>query len=266
MRALPTWARRRPVVLMYHGFTQDRRSDDPENLFVSVKALEDQMRWLLDSGWEPLTLQQWLEARAGLRTVASRSFLVTIDDALASVAEFAIPALSKLGIPCALFVSVGLVGDTAQWLPRPAHEPIMTRDDVIAADSPLVEIGLHGWDHTSMLACTPEELATQVQRGRDELSSWLGNAPRAFAYPFGDHDQAAREAVAEAGFEIAFSVFDHVGPMAISRVDVNATDTMNTFRFKLIPGYRRIWRWVNSMAALRRGSRAVLTRWPQIGT
>lgn len=251
---------RQPVVFMYHGFCEHWRDDDPENLFVEVTALEQQLRWLLDHGWEPLTLARWVEVRARRQPAPSRSFLLTIDDALVSVADLALPVLERLAVPCVLFVPMGLVGRTAEWLPEPADAPILDRGRLVALDRDLVELGVHGWDHTSMAGCGPDELTLQVDRGRQELESWLGHPPRAFAYPFGDHDAGARARVAEAGFDVAFSVFDDAGPVAVSRVDVNATDTLSSFRFKTIPSYRRLWRLSHRVAFLRRAARVALTR------
>lgn len=251
---------RAPVVFLYHGFCEQRRADDPENLLVEVSALEEQLRFLLDRGWEPLTLGRWLEIESGAAPRPRRSFLVTIDDALVSVLDLAVPVLERLAVPCVVLAPVGLVGRTAEWLPMPADLPLATRDQLVATAEGAVEIGLHGWDHTSMVGLGPDELALQVRRGRDELEAWSGRRPRAFAYPFGDHDARARSAVADAGFEVGFSVFDDVGPMAVSRVDVNATDTLSSFRVKTLPAYRRLWRVLQRAAFVRRAARTVLTR------
>lgn len=251
---------RDPVVFMYHGFCERRRNDDPENLFVELAALKGQMRFLLDGGWQPLTLQQWLDVRARRSPRPPKSFLVTIDDALVSVADLALPVLARLEVPCVLFAPVGLAGRTAEWLPEPADAPILDSERLAALDRDLVEVGLHGWDHSSMSGCGPEQLGLQVDRGRRELQDWLGRPPRAFAYPFGDHDAQARSAVAAAGFDVAFSVFEDVGQMAVSRVDVNATDTLRSFRVKTLPSYRRLWRLSHRVRFLRRAARVVLTR------
>ena len=245
---------------MYHGFCDRRLSDDPQNLFVEARALDQQVRFLLDRGWAPLTLQQWLDIHTGRRPKPRKSFLVTIDDAFVSVADVALPILARHGVPCVLFVPVGLAGRTAEWLPEPPDVPILSRAELSALDRDLVEIGVHGWDHTSMSGCTADQLSTQVDRGRDELQSWLGKRPRAFAYPFGDHDDRARAAVASAGFDVAFSVFDDIDDMAISRVDVNATDTVDSFRVKTFPGYRRLWRLTQHVSFARRFARVALTR------
>ena len=63
----------------------------------------------------------------------------------------------------------------------------------------------------------------------------LGHAPRTFAYPNGDWDGRAEEALADAGYEAAF-LFDHRAnpatprhPLRISRLRVNSTTSPGRF-------------------------------------
>jgi hypothetical protein len=57
--------------------------------------------------------------------------------------------------------------------------------------------------------------------------------------------------VQAAGFQVGFSVFRDAGRHAISRVDVNARDDIRSFRLKLLPGYRLLWRLSGSVPNLR---------------
>jgi peptidoglycan/xylan/chitin deacetylase (PgdA/CDA1 family) len=252
---------RAPVVLMYHGFCRSRRTDDPENLFVEVDRLERQLSWLLASGWQPLDLDGYLARRRAGRPYGPRSFLVTIDDGFTSVLDLAVPVLERLGVPAVLYVPSDLVGHTARWLPTPAGEPLLDPEGVLDVHRrPLLEIGVHGADHTDLRRRTGGELDHQVRHAHDSLADLLGERVRSFAYPFGSHDAAARDAVASQ-FEVAFSVFDDVGPYAVSRVDVNATDTLSSFRLKmLLPDYRRWWAALDRAPLVRRQVRALTTR------
>lgn len=255
---------RDPVVLMYHGFTEVRRADDPENLFVEVDRLEEQLAWLLAEGWRPLDLDDYLAWRAGGPRPGPRSFLVTIDDGFTSVLDLAVPVLERLRVPSVLYVPSDLVGGTARWLPSPADQPLLDGDALRHLhDRRLVELGVHGADHTDLRARTPEELVHQVRRAHDTLGDLLGEPVRSFAYPFGGHDAAARAAVAAAGFEVGFSVFDDAGRHAVSRIDVNATDTLGSFRLKVrVPHYRRWWNLLERAPVVRRRVRALTTGRP----
>jgi len=253
---------RPPVVLMYHGFTTVRRDDDPENLFVEQGRFDAQLDWLAREGWKALTLEEYLHYRRTGLHPARRSFLLTIDDAYRSVADLAEPVLAAHRTPAVLYVPSALVGRTATWLPVPADEPLLDRDELRHLHAlPHLELGLHGGDHRDMRGLSPTELDDQVQRAHDTLTDVLGSRVRSFAYPYGFHDSRARAAVARAGMQVAFSVFDDAGAYAVSRVDVNATDTLASFRVKVqVPHYRQLWRALDRAPLVRRHVRAWTTR------
>ena len=253
---------REPVVLMYHGFTERRRRDDPENLFVEVAQFERQLTWLLASGWRALDLDTYLEAMDSGRRPASRSFLVTIDDGFRSVSDLALPVLERLGVPALFYVPSGLLDATATWLPAPADMSIVDADHLrhLHHDS-VLEVGLHGYDHSDMRALDASGLEQQVARARDVLSSAIEAPVRSFAYPFGSHDAAARAAVERSGMQVAFSVYDDAGRFAVSRVDVNATDSLRSFQVKVrLPRYRTVWNALQHAPVVRRGVRQLTTR------
>lgn len=252
--------RRRAVVLMYHGFTEQSRRDDPENMFVTLAEFERQLDHLHDHGWEPLDLDGFLAAAGGARK--GKSFLVTIDDGLESVGTLAVPALRARAVPAVVFVPAGLVGGTADWLPQPPGERLLDSERLRAIAQDGVEIGAHAFEHIDMRGLDSRELDRQTAQACEVLAELTGSPIRAFAYPFGAHDSRAREAVARAGCLVGFSVFEDDGLLAVSRVDVNATDTMMSFRLKLLPGYRIWWRALGRAAVVRRLIRRLVARRP----
>lgn len=225
---------RRPLALMYHGFTTTPRHD-PENLFVDVADLRAQLAGLRRRGWSPLSLDAYLHARTQRR----RGFLVTADDGFVSFAEHGWPVLRDLGIPAVLFVPSALVGDRSRWLPDDQGEAILDADALRALTAEGVEIGVHGADHRSLAGLDRDELTRQVVHARRALADVTGTAPRVFAYPYGTWDAAAATAVQAAGYEAAFGVLRGDRRWAIPRVDVTARDTPAIFRVKCAPGYHR---------------------------
>ena len=256
-----TWRPSRPpVVLLYHGFTEEPRPDDPENLYVTGQDFAAQLDHLISAGWRPLDLTEYLESldRPGRH---GRTFLVTIDDGLGSVGEIAAPILEARGIPAVLFVPAGLAGATAEWLPEPADEPIMSAEALRElAETTRIEIGGHGCRHIQMVDLTDEQLHQETVGVKETLTRMVGRPVRAFAYPFGDHDPASVRAVEDAGYEVGFSVHRDAGRFAISRVDVNARDNERTFRLKLVPLYRVWWRSLEYAPSVRRAANYLLTR------
>jgi peptidoglycan/xylan/chitin deacetylase (PgdA/CDA1 family) len=258
----------RPLVLMYHGVGHRSRASDPYNLFVPAAMLHTQLSHLLAEGWRPLRLAELLTdlradapradasadlpaGGAGPAPAGGRRFLLTFDDGYRAIYDEALPLLTELGVPATVFVCAGLLGGTSCWMPEMPAEPLLTASQVRKLHSAGLDIGVHGLDHIPLVGLPAEELAAQTAGATDLLADLLGERPRAFAYPSGRHDQAARLAVAAAGLEAAFGTHHGRGRWAVPRVDVNATDNARSFRLKLWRCYPVLRRVTGALPGLR---------------
>jgi peptidoglycan/xylan/chitin deacetylase (PgdA/CDA1 family) len=232
---------------MYHYFGQPPGAD-PERLFVDQEMFRAQLEHLHRTGWRALSLSEYLAALDGAET-PRRSYLLTIDDGHESVGRFAAPLLHERGIPSVLFVCPGLFGDRARWAQAYPDERLSPAEQLRALPELGMELGVHSWDHTRMSGMDAATLELHVRLSRAVLESATGVSARAFAYPFGTHDLAARTAVSDAGYDVAFAVAREHGRFAVDRVFVQSTDSLAAFRLKLSGGYRfasrvggRAWR------------------------
>jgi peptidoglycan/xylan/chitin deacetylase (PgdA/CDA1 family) len=243
---------------MYHYFGTPS-GPDPERLFVDEPTFTAQLDHLRRTGWRALSLDEYLAALDGVPT-PRRSYLLTIDDGHESVGRLAAPLLAERGIPSVLFVCPGLLGDRARWAQAYPSERLSPADDLRALPALGMELGVHSWDHTRMIDLDADALERHVQRSRAALESATGVSARAFAYPFGTHDLAARTAVAAAGYDVAFAVAREHGRYAVDRVFVQSTDSMLAFRGKLTGGYRLLSRAGGRAWKLRHRARAMAAR------
>lgn len=226
-----------PRVLMYHYFGAGPAEGDPDHLFVAEPMFTAQLDALERGGWQPLSLDRYLAWLDGA-PVPSRSFLLTIDDAHESVVRVAAPLLAARRVPAVLFVPAGLVGGTVEWsAPEYRREPIASAELLRSLAGSGVELGVHGYDHTRMIGMDAGTLRRHVVDARAELAAMTGGRPRAFAYPYGTHDAAARRAIGDAGYDVAFAVAREQGRFAKWRVAVDGNDSLRTFRFKLSAPY-----------------------------
>lgn len=249
----------RPRVLMYHGVGAVPRERDPFGMFVTPDVFRAQMEWLLEHDFHFLSEADYLAALGGL-PVDRRSVLVTFDDGYRGVAELAAPILEELGIPSILFVPSALVGRQTTWLdPRERHQ-LMNAAELREVRDAGMAIGAHGRDHQDLALMGGRDLVRHTRGAREELAAVTGTAVRTFAYPFGNHSAAARDAVRDAGYDAAFAVHDGTGRFAIPRTDVNATDNGRTFRVKLLPIYPAARRASSRVPYVRRAAHTVLGR------
>jgi peptidoglycan/xylan/chitin deacetylase (PgdA/CDA1 family) len=232
-RGLP---RQLPRVLMYHYFGTPS-GPDPERLFVDERMFAAQLDHLSAMGWRALNLDEYLAALDGAPT-PKRSYLLTVDDGHESVGRLAAPLLAERGIPSVLFVCPRLLGDRARWTRSYQNERLSPAGDLRGLPALGMELGVHSWDHTRMMDLDDAALERQVLRSRAVLEAATGVSARAFAYPYGTHNLAARAAVAAAGYDVAFAVAREHGRFAVDRIFVKSTDSLLAFRCKLSGGYR----------------------------
>jgi peptidoglycan/xylan/chitin deacetylase (PgdA/CDA1 family) len=218
-------------VLAFHGV------DDPANF--------DELIEIIATEWRPVSLDDVLSWFRG-QEIPDRAVLVTFDDGDPSVLEHGLPTLRKWRVPAVAFVIASLVDSNAPtwWseiealrepddvhlvrrlktipdrerraaldkLRRDRGESVVARqlstDDVQHLRDAGVEIGNHTHTHPILSRCEPEVVRREIVVAHDRLAEILGNPPRAFAYPNGDHETNAEQALDPLGYEVAF-LFDH---------------------------------------------------------
>lgn len=222
---------RPPVVLMYHGLGTVPAELDRPNNFVPVDAFVAQLDRLVARGFTVIDEETYLTILDG-GPGPSHPVLLTFDDGLVSVLEDAAPVLASRGMPAVCYVSPGLLGQQ----PGPDDHDLLElldADGYRELQDAGVTIGCHSWGHDAMAGMDAPVLAQATAEARAEVERLVGRVPRTFAYPYGIHDEAARQAVQRAGFEAAFATYEGTGRYAVTRVDVNATDTPRSFDLKL---------------------------------
>lgn len=192
------------VVLAYHDVTA---AHDPEPWGVTVRQLHQHLRLVRRLGFRFVTLAD-LSARAARGERLDGLAAVAFDDALAGVSRHALAVLAQEAVPATLMVVSTGWGQEPAWWPGVART--MTRHEVLDAvaaapeDAP-VHVAGHTRTHASLPTLGAEELREEVAGSRSDLEDLLGRSVDLFAYPFGHHDRAVRDAVAEAGFRAAFT-------------------------------------------------------------
>lgn len=245
-----------PTVLMYHYFG-DAPGPDPEKLFASERDFAAQLDYLQRNGWHALTLDEYLAALDGQPT-PRRSFLLTIDDGHESVTRIAAPILAAAGVPAVLFVCPALIGREVHWSSNYLGHRLSGTEELEKLPGLGIELGVHGSDHTRMTALDDDRLREHTATARDELEALTGVRARAFAYPYGTHVEQTRDAVAAAGYDVAFAVARENGRFAVDRVFVQSTDRMLQFRLKLTAVYRLLSRMAGRAWKIRHRGRAAV--------
>lgn len=109
------WPKNSFLVLGYHD-VEDGAADQ-RYLSVRTSALSDQMAWLRDNGYQPISVQQILDAHDGKIVLPEKAVLLTFDDGYSSFYTRVWPLLKAYNWP-ALWAPVG------SWVDAPANKKV----------------------------------------------------------------------------------------------------------------------------------------------
>lgn len=216
-----------PVLMYHYIYTAD---DKPANLngnYTLDTDFEEQLKYLVDEGYY---FPSFTELRAyidGRISLPKKSVILTFDDAQYGFFKYGVPLLEKYQVPATSFIIGMQNGD----------------DKVKAYANPFVQFQSHSYNmhrpggnigHGGVISSlTKDEITGDIKLSREQVGN--GNA---FAYPFGDVTDEAKEAVAAAGLECAFTTNDGKvrkgdDPRALVRVRVGGGNSLKVYASRL---------------------------------
>jgi len=231
------WPKNSFLVLGYHDVEDD--AADQRYLSVRTSALNDQLAWLRDNGYHPISVQQIVDAHAGKIVLPEKAVLLTFDDGYSSFYTRVWPLLERYKFP-ALWAPVG------SWVDAPADQPVdfgglKTARDKFAtwemvrevSKSPLVEIGAHTWASHYGVQANPQgskepavanrlydkntgqyetdaqyeaRINADLDRVTKKITEVTGKAPRAWVWPYGAANGTTLKLARQHGYEMAFTL------------------------------------------------------------
>ena len=239
----------RAVVLAYHAIADLGHDHVLAQYGVPPRLLVAQLD-AVARRWRFADLGTVLGALEGNAQLSARTALVTFDDAYADLGTVA-PLLAERGVPAVAFAVAGRIGGTNEWDRHLGAGELDLLDaeglQEIAGEG--VEIGSHGATHRRLSVVPADELNAELSGSATAIETLGLPRPRALAYPHGEWTTGVAQAVADAGYEAAFTVEPgvverSVWRYALPRIEVLASDTPFKLRIKMAtagwhPGLRR---------------------------
>jgi peptidoglycan/xylan/chitin deacetylase (PgdA/CDA1 family) len=182
-------------ILMYHmvDFSPPPAGRWSAGLTVSTAEFVEQMDYLANQGFHPVTLEDIYAAMVGKRALPSKPVAITFDDGNMDNYTVAFPILREHGFAATFFVITGFVGDKLS----------MTWEDLRVMQAEGMDIQSHTFDHRDLRAVDPQKLQEELSGSRDAIASHLGKVPVVLCYPGGKYDTRAIEAAKAAGYLMA---------------------------------------------------------------
>lgn len=230
----------RVSVLAYHAIADLGHDEALAKYSVPPARFAEQLDFLLRKEWSFVDLDTVLAAFADEARLPDRALLVTFDDAYDDLLHAALPILSERGIPAVAFAVADEIGGTNSWdrVNGSTELSLLDPDGLRTVARQGIEIGAHSATHPRLPDLSERELEREVMGAARMIEEAGLRRPRAFAYPFGHWSQAVATAVAEAGYEVAFTVErgvveNGVSRYALPRLAVHSDDTGRGLHLKL---------------------------------
>jgi peptidoglycan/xylan/chitin deacetylase (PgdA/CDA1 family) len=223
-----------PVVLAYHkiegGFELGANR-------LSPRRFERHLRTLRASDHTSVSLSALIAIARGEVPPSERVVHLTFDDGYASFAR-TWALCRRYGFAATVFPLTGYLGRMNVWdcvVPRTRHLDKGELRELVADGA---EIGAHTVTHPFLTCTTASAASEEIRASKRALEDALGTAVRAFAYPYGDWSPRLAELVAEAGYELAFTLdplrrWETANRFALPRTAIYGFDSVTTLRAKL---------------------------------
>lgn len=125
--------RRKPVILMYHGFRAAGSTPDPLDYYgdkLPADRFQEQARWLKKNR-KVMPVGELVDRLATGRPIPDYATAITIDDGYRSVYDHAYPILREEGVPATVFVAADFIDKRAPlWTDRVQWAHARSRKDL----------------------------------------------------------------------------------------------------------------------------------------
>ena len=186
------------VILQYHHIGEST----PRITSASEKEFRQHLDWLKENNFKVVSLSE-LTSRIQLKKLdeLEKLAVITFDDQGISVCTTAWPILKSYNYPFTLFINTELMGKGISSLCSWEQLKAMHESGLLIA-------GNHGHRHLHMLDKSAyksqreweQAIREDILQAQKMIDSHLGEAPRLFAYPYGESNQELEVLVAKMGY------------------------------------------------------------------
>lgn len=219
-----------PVLMYHYVYSADNPPEELNGNYILDTDLAGQMAYLAENGYYYPSFQEVKAFAEGSHTLPAKSVVVTFDDGEKGFLETGIPVLEEYKVSATSFV-ICSDADAAEKIHNYASEYVSFQSHSYAMHQAGSDIGRGGRIH----AMTEAEIADDLRQAQAILGT-----TEAFAYPFGDNNEAAQEALRETGVLCGFTIVnDRVypgdDPTILSRVRISGDYTQDGFEWSVAP-------------------------------
>ena len=225
-------------ILMYHRVAPDG-AKNMSRYRVTPAVFEEQLKYLKDSGYYSVNLNDWLIAVTAKRPLPGLAVAFTFDDAYQDFYEYAWPLLKKYGFNATVFLVSDYVGKQNSWDKAYGENlPLMGWKEILELQQQGVEFGSHTATHKPLTSLSPADIVFEGARSRTNLQNNLQKPVKLIAYPYGDTDTVVSHLIGGCGYTLGFSCQTKLSSfsddtMQLPRIEVEGSFNLKEFVAKL---------------------------------
>jgi peptidoglycan/xylan/chitin deacetylase (PgdA/CDA1 family) len=199
-------------VLMYHYVDDEPppAGEYADSLTVRTPDFVDEMDYLVENGYQTVTLADAYLAMAGLKVLPEKAVALTFDDGGLDNYTVAFPILAERGFTGTFFVITKTVGAQGQ----------MDWDQLREMADAGMAIQSHSYSHPGLPGVSDERLRSELVDSRETIAQQIGQPVYVFCYPSGEYDERVIEATRDAGYVMAVATDDgeSLGPQSVFEI------------------------------------------------
>jgi peptidoglycan/xylan/chitin deacetylase (PgdA/CDA1 family) len=187
-------------ILMYHHIGVPGPGTDAirRDLSVSPANFEAQLRYLIERGYEPITLESLVLYLQLGRPLPPKPVVLTFDDGFRDNYTNAYPLLKEYGFVGTFFVITGFVDEG-----RPEY---VSWAEIELMHANGMEIGSHTYTHPSLKGKSFDYIVWQVLGSKEAIEARTQEPVHFLSYPSGQYDQQVIDVLRSAGYWGAVTV------------------------------------------------------------
>lgn len=190
-----------PILMYHHVNTLSGEQKTSINLTVETGMFASQMDYLVQKGYQTITLNQLVDALNGGAVLPLKPVIITFDDGYEDFYTDVFPALKSHNFQATVFVSSGLVESSANYL---TWSQIREMNQ-----SGLIVFGNHTWSHKNLTGKDRSVAESEITTSQNQFESFLGKKPDFFAYPYGADNAVVENVLLQQGFKGALLTYSH---------------------------------------------------------
>ena len=190
-------------VLLYHHLVKENEMTNEQRQSDSVMSVEQfttQMKYLFENDYYTASLYEFEQYLNGAMILPARTVVITFDDGYRSNTKYAYPLLKKYDFQAAIFLITSLIGERENVIEHAGWNDLRKCGDVFSYHSHSHSLHKLLRDGRSSMQTSESSTVTD-----DLLISKALLSTSYLAYPYGQTSRAAKVALTNAGYRMAFT-------------------------------------------------------------